>query len=239
MAAEATDQLSVHYTLKPSPYSSHTLLLGALPGDGTGVRLLDLGCGNGEMGELLAARGFEVTGVERVGGTDSRFPNCVRLIEADLDRGLPPMAGPFDYIICADILEHLKDPAALLRSITGLLSARGALVASLPNSGNIYFRLKILMGQFPQDDKGLFDRTHVHFYMWDGWKELLERNGFKVDVIQPTGIPVGLALPAAADSAPVKAAEWLCYRLALAWKRLFAYQFVVVCLPTAGRGGSA
>jgi len=239
MAAEATEQLSVHYTLKPSPYSSHTLLLGTLPVDGTGLRLLDLGCGNGEMGALLAARGFEVTGVERMGGTDARFPSCVRLIEADLDRGLPPVAGTFDYIICADILEHLKDPGALIRGITGLLSPGGSLVASLPNSGNIYFRLKILMGQFPQDDKGLFDRTHLRFYMWDGWRDLLERSGFKVVAVRPTGIPVGLAMPAAADSAPVKAAEWLCYRGALAWKRLFAYQFVVVCLPAAGRGGSA
>ena len=31
----------------------------------------------------------------------------------------------------------------------------------------------VLMGLFPQPDRGLFERTHVRFYAWQGWVELL------------------------------------------------------------------
>ena len=82
---------------------------------------------------------------------------------------LPPAS--FDYFFCADILEHLRDPARLLHQLRTALYPGGLLIASLPNSGNVYFRLNILAGRFPQDDKGLFDRTHVRFYMWSGWKD--------------------------------------------------------------------
>ncbi len=44
----------------------------------------------------------------------------------------------------------------------GALAEGGRLVASLPNSGNLYFHLNILMGRFPAHGRGLFDRTHLH-----------------------------------------------------------------------------
>lgn len=67
MAAHISEAVQVHYSFKPSPYSSHTILLNSFPLTGQGARVLDLGCANGEMSALLAARGFEVTGVERRG----------------------------------------------------------------------------------------------------------------------------------------------------------------------------
>jgi hypothetical protein len=109
----------------------------------------------------------------------------------------------------------------------------GKLVASLPNSGNLYFRLNVLLGRFPEDDKGLFDRTHLHFYMWDNWERLLGRTGFQVEQVRPTGIPVGLTLPAWQESFPVRAAEAFAYGCANLWRTLFAYQFVVTASPVA------
>ncbi|MCX6619584.1 MAG: class I SAM-dependent methyltransferase [Acidobacteria bacterium] len=219
------------YELKPSPYSSHSKLLAMLPAVGNGMRVLDVGCGNGYVGELLTARGYRVTGVERAGGYDAAFPDGVALVEADLDAGLPRIEERFSYIVCADILEHVKDPARLLGELRPLLEPDGQLVASLPNSGNFYFRLNILLGRFPREDKGLFYRTHLHFYMLDGWKELFESTGFGLSAMEPTGIPVGLAFPAWQDSLVVAAAEWISYMTARLWKRLFAYQFVIKACP--------
>jgi SAM-dependent methyltransferase len=217
------------YTFKSSPYSSHSLLLRALPERGEGRKVLDVGCGNGYLGALLAERGYDVTGIERKGGYDEPFPAEVRLIEADLEKGLPPLDRQFDYVLCADILEHLRDPSLLLRQLRGVLRPGGALIASLPNSGNLYFRLNVLAGRFPQHDKGLFDRTHVRFYMWSGWVEVLEQSGWTIGRVESSGIPVGLAAPAAwADSAAVALAERICYGLARIRKTLFAYQFIVV-----------
>ena len=189
--------------------------------------MLDLGCGDGSLAVRLAARGYSVTGVERPGGCAKPFPESVELVEADLDAGLPAFGRRFDYVLCGDVLEHLKDPLQMLRDVRACLAPGGLLLASLPNSGNIYFRLNILVGRFPQHDKGLFDRTHLHFYTWDGWRGLFAEAGFQIETVHPTAIPIGLAFRPWQHTFPVRSAEALSYGMARLWKRLFAYQFVV------------
>jgi len=49
--------------------------------------------------------------------------------------------------------------------------------------------------------------------------------------VRPSGIPIGLAFPRWRESLPVQVAEWVSYALARAWKKLFAYQFVVLARP--------
>ena len=218
--------MNAPYVFKPQPHSSHSILQRLLPSDGGGRRLLDLGCADGYLSRIFAARGFAVTAIDAPSSRVRSFPPEIRFLEADLDRGLPPMDGAFDYVICADLLEHLRDPDRLLAEIRARLAPGGRLLASLPNSGNIYFRLNVLAGQFPRDDRGLFDRTHIHFYMWKGWREMLHRNGFRVGRVEATVIPFSLAFPAA--PALGGALESTYSLAARAWKKLFAYQFVVV-----------
>ena len=222
------------YEFKPGPYSSHTLLLDACGVDGRRRRVLDLGCGDGHLAALLAQRGFDVTGVERAGAYTLPSPTGVRIVEGDLETGIPDAGGVFDLVLCGDILEHLRDPGRLLDGISEILNPGGRIIASLPNSGNLYFRLTVAMGRFPQEDRGLFDRTHLRFYAWDGWAALFRGHGYEFESVRPSGIPVGLAFPSKADSLPVRTAEWLCYQAARAWKRMFAYQFVVVARRVAG-----
>jgi SAM-dependent methyltransferase len=215
------------YEIKLTPFSSHVLLLSNLPERGEGKRVLDVGCGNGYLGKILADRGYLVTGIEQRGGTDRQFPPEVRLVEADLEHGIPALDGAFDYAICADVLEHLRDPLKVLKQVRAILAPGGLLIASLPNSGNLYFRLVVLSGRFPQYDKGLFDKTHVRFYTWNGWRQLLDEGGFAIQRVDETCIPFGLATKSRRMSLPIRLAEWVSYGMAKLWKRLFAYQFVV------------
>jgi len=212
------------YQFKPRPYSSHVLLLKEFASRGDGRRVLDVGCAEGYLAEILAARGFSVTGVD-VPGTP--HPDSIEFAGADLDSGLPPFEDAFDFILCADVLEHVRDPLLLLRQCRQRLAAGGALIASLPNSGHAYFRANVLLGRFPQHDRGLFDRTHIHFYMWEGWASLLAVAGFRIEGLRVSGVPAGLALPQWDGSAGVAALEWLSFQLARLWKTLFAYQFIV------------
>lgn len=228
-----TVQASSRYQFKPGRYSSHGLLLDALGLEGRGLRVLDAGCAGGYLSEALAARGFEVTAIDLPG---SEAPRGVEFIAADLNDGLPSLRGRFDFILCADVLEHLRDPLALLRDCRKCLADGGALLASLPNSGHAYFRWNVLMGRFPQHDFGLFDRTHLHFYTWDGWVELLDRGGFRIERTACSAVPIDRALPRWKGSAAVRVLERLSFESARVWKRLFAYQFIV--LARGARNGT-
>ena len=223
-----------HYEFKPSPYSSHSLLLAQFPAQGHNQRVLDVGCASGYLAEILTAQGFAVVGIDRPGENSDRFPPTATLIPADLDSGLPALAGSFQFVLCADVLEHLRDPSKLLREIRAYMPPEGILLASLPNSGNLYFRLNVLMGRFPQHDRGLFDRTHLHFYTWATWVDLFSKSGFMIEGVRSSGVPVGLALPRWKDSLLIRMLEFAAFWMARVWKKLFAYQFVVVARPEAG-----
>jgi SAM-dependent methyltransferase len=223
MAAASLSTLP-RYRFKPRPHSSHLLVLEQFAANGEGRRVLDIGCAGGYLSEILAARGFSVTGVDMPG---TPFPEAIRFVAADLDQGLPPVDGRFDFIICADVLEHLRDPLRVLKQCRDRLTPGGALIASLPNSGNAYFRWNVMFGRFPQHDQGLFDRTHLRFYTRSGWEDLLKQAGFHVETLRVSGVPVGLAFPSWDGSLVVQAAEWMSYQMARIWKTLFAYQFVV------------
>jgi len=205
------------YPWKASPYSSHSTLLRLFPLEGRGQTVLDTGCGNGYLASALAGRGFRVTGLERPGGCGRDFPASVELIEGDLDNGLPPIYQQFHYIVCADILEHLRQPGHLLLQLRSVMKPGARLIASLPNSGNIYFRWQV--------------RTHLHFYTWVGWQQLFQESGLQIKSVEVTSVPFERAIAPRDNSALVRAAEWVSYRLARIWKTLFAYQFVVTAEP--------
>jgi SAM-dependent methyltransferase len=222
------------YTFKDSAYSSHMRLLELLDPAKMGRNLLDVGCGNGYLSRALAAKGFHVTGLEHPNGFDTAQTRDLQIIPADLECGLPSLPQKFDVIVIGDVLEHLRNPQHLLEALQTHLSAGGQIIASLPNSGNIYFRLNIFLGRFPEDDKGLFDRTHLHFWMLANWRGLFERSGYSFEVKELTPIPVGLVAPS------LRWAEALCYHCAVVWRTLFAYQFLVAASPvTVSRRSSS
>jgi SAM-dependent methyltransferase len=195
-----------------------------LPHDGRGRRVLDVGCAGGYLSEILVQRGFSVTGIDLPGTPHS---SQIHFVAADLHRGLPLLDGRFDYIICADVLEHVREPVRLLEECEERLAPGATLIGSLPNSGHVWFRWNVLRGNFPQDDRGLFDSTHLHFYTWEGWLEIFRRAGLRMETVCSSGVPVALAFPRWDGTAQVRAMERLSFEAARIWKEMFAYQFIV------------
>ena len=218
--------MQLSYTFKASPWSSHSQILSLLPGRGEGRTLLDVGCWDGMLGARLAERGYDVTGLERQSFPERQFPKSVKLVVADLHHEIPPLADRFDFIVCADVLEHLLEHAYILRQLRALLKPGGCLVASLPNSGNFYFRLVVLSGNFPQEEKGLFDRTHVHFHTWAGWAQLFGNAGYTMELVNATPIPFSVV--GGADNWLAGRLESLFWGFGRVWKSMFAYQFIVI-----------
>ena len=215
------------YTLKRGPYSSHSLLLEQVPAQPGQVRALDVGGGEGYLSQALTSRGCEVVCLAAPGSVRGTYPG-VSVVEADLDFAPPSLDGPFRYVVCGDVVEHVRDPARLLGWLRTLLDPEGRLLGSLPNSGHFHFRWNVLRGRFPADERGLFDRTHLHFYTWDGWCTLFAEAGFVIESVRPTPIPFGLALGLPEEHLIVRLLDAVYYGLARLWKTLFAYQFVIV-----------
>ncbi len=220
------------YQLKTSPWSSHSRILASLMRRPRTTRILDVGTAEGYIGQALRAAGFaQVTGLERDSASAvSARASYADVIEGDLDWPATwtwPPDVRFDVIICAAVLEHLRDPWSALRRLNEVLADDGRMLISLPNSGHWWVRLNVLCGRFPLDDCGLFDRDHVRFFTWSSLQALLRQSGLAIEQAWVTPIP--FASLGASDRA-ARAAVWgegAYHAVARVWKRLFAYQFVL------------
>jgi predicted TPR repeat methyltransferase len=217
---------SEKYVWKEIPGSSHDVLrrrIRALP---PGRRLLDLGAAWGHLGRAVRDRCVYLAGVEG----DASVPESARRKYDDWRTADALSAGEwperFDVVVCADVLEHLPDPALLLARIEGWLAPSGTLLVSVPNVANATVRLGLLFGRFRYAERGILDRTHLRFYTRATARELLESAGFRVVAAEPTAMPYELAIPALSRppwNAPVRSLAAASARL---FPSLFAYQFV-------------
>jgi SAM-dependent methyltransferase len=136
------------------------------------------------MTRILRDRGCQVVAIEIDAEMSAQAePYCERVILGDLDHmDLEAKLGQdqFDVIVAADVLEHLKDPAAVLRAIKKRLRPGGYLVLSVPNVAHGSVRLALLQGRFDYTDLGLLDRTHLRFFTRQTIVELLRDAGFAV-----------------------------------------------------------
>lgn len=92
----------------------------------------------------------------------------------------------FDAIVCADVLEHLSDPEAVLRAAAELLTEDGAIHISLPNITHNDVLVKAFRERFDYTKVGLLDNTHVHFWGLENLKELAEGSGLYLQSVEAT-----------------------------------------------------
>jgi SAM-dependent methyltransferase len=215
--------------LDDSPGSAHNLVLGLVE---PGSRVLEFGCATGYMSEALRSRlSAYVVGVE----LDAE---AARLAEARADRVLAGDAEEldleaelggerFDAILFADVLEHLRDPAALLKRVRPLVDEGGVVIASIPNVAHAAVRLALLGGSFRYREQGLLDESHLRFFTREGVQDLFEGSGYLITQwlrrrleIEETEIPVP-------SSVPEQARAW-----ATGDPEATTYQFVVRAVPS-------
>ena len=221
------------YVLKASPFGSHRLLLRSLRAHGSALKVLDVGGGEGYLSSALAKEGHQVTCLAKPGSVAHDFPEGVALVETDLDACVPSPSRAFDAIICGDVLEHLRDPWVVLSWLRRQLRDDGVLIVSVPNGVHAFVRLNVLFGRFPQHNRGLFDRTHLHYLSWSGWARLFRSAGFRVVDRHLTPVPFSV-LPTARRWRPLAyALESAALLIARLLPGLWAYQFVVALRKTS------
>jgi len=104
-----------------------------------GVRVLDLGCGSGGIAAAFARLGADVTGIEydavrvsKLAGSSLSF----KLIAGD-GHHLPFKENCFHFVVLADVLEHVYDPAQMMREVARVLCPRGMAFVGATNRTSI------------------------------------------------------------------------------------------------------
>lgn len=212
------------YTRKRSPYSSHEQILNFVTTPG---RALDLGSSNGLLTASLSEKNVSSVGVDMI-PTDQVKTSFERYEQHNLEHPETlKFTSEFDYVIMADVLEHIRNANQLLVTVRSFLKPDGKLIVSVPNIAIWVYRLSLLMGRFNYGPKGTLDETHVYMYTKDTIIKQLERGGYKVKTIAATGLPFEVVFESSGKSRAIRFLDWLYFQLVLFWPRLFAYQFVL------------
>jgi|WetSurMetagenome_2_1015567.scaffolds.fasta_scaffold151043_1 2-polyprenyl-3-methyl-5-hydroxy-6-metoxy-1,4-benzoquinol methylase len=150
--------------------------------------ILDIGCGEGRFLQLIKEKtGAESWGIEQEDqiAKQAKFnaDNILTGRVEDCFSGLPD--AYFDCIVFNDVLEHLNDPAGILRSMTRYLSKNGMIIASIPNVRYFYNLIELLVQKdWKYKESGVLDSTHLRFFTKKSILRLFIETGYEVKLIK-------------------------------------------------------
>ena len=147
---------------------------------------LDVGCGAGYTGELLKReKNCTVYGIEIdkeaikvalkhdwykeifcFSVTDENDKNYQSFFQDSLK---------FDYILFADVLEHLPNPGEILYLFSKKLKQNGKILTSLPNIAHFDISQNLINRTFNYNNIGLIDNTHLRFFTRNSFFEMIDK----------------------------------------------------------------
>ena len=199
-----------------------------------GSRVLDLGTGSGALGEHLRENaGCIVDGVT-INEQEAAIarPHYRRIEIADLEQPdwISAFSGErYDFIVCADVLEHLRRPETALKACRELLAPGGKVLISVPNAGYSGLVAELMQGNFSYRDEGLLDRTHLRFFTRRSLIGFLDSQGWGVEAVEAIERPLNESeFKAPFDQLPPAVARYL-----LALPDAVTYQLVAAVHPGA------
>ncbi len=147
----------------------------------SGSKVLDVGTGNGILARLLkkVRKNVIIDGVEPnqyaaklAKRHYQNFYNCYFQDAADKVRG-----KKYDFIVLADVIEHLADPLEFIKEVGRVMSKNTKILISVPNVAFGAIRLDLLNGNFRYVDSGIIEKTHLRFFTIETIKELVAESG--------------------------------------------------------------
>jgi O-antigen biosynthesis protein len=177
------------FALDMATDNSNSLILRNVSPDS---EVLETACAHGRMTRYLKEKlNCRVTIVENdaeAGASAAQFASDARHVGpemGDLERGpwhanLKGEKRSFDYIVMADILEHLHDPGRVLRQARELLKPSGSIWVSVPNITHNGVLIELLNGRFEYRKVGLLDDTHIRFFSAGSLEAMVRSAGLSV-----------------------------------------------------------
>lgn len=149
-----------------------------------GSTCLDVGCGVGYLGELLHKhKNAKVYGVDldkkalgyasKKGCFEGLYNFSITECKGNEYNKFVNSGLKFDYIIFADVVEHVVDPVALLKLFSQFLNSKGKIIISLPNVAHFDIVKGLIDRKFNYNHIGLLDNTHLRFYTRSSFEEFI------------------------------------------------------------------
>lgn len=150
------------YLHKPFLGSSHNWAFEQLKGTARDAKVLDFGSGSGCIGRYLKDIGLrQIYAVD----IDPAARDHVREVYHEVTCDISSLScNEFDIILALDVLEHTSNPEGLLKIFLSRLKPGGTLLISVPNIAHWSIRFSLLFGFFNYTERGILDKTHLHFF---------------------------------------------------------------------------
>lgn len=148
---------------------------------GRNKKVLDLGCWDGKISNLIKKNDNKVIGVDLSIKALMLPHRNIDVVCADVER-LAFKSETFDAVVGGEIIEHIFDTSGFLKEIRRVLKKSGVLVLSTPNLASLSNRTRMLLGMdLPAMEVELEDKSgHIRFFTFASLKRLLLKNGYRV-----------------------------------------------------------
>lgn len=133
----------------------------------------------------------------------------------------------YDYVLFADVLEHLQDPWRVLKESAYMLKPGGKTIISVPNIAHAQILASLYNNDFSYASVGIMDRTHLRFFTEPTFREMIREAGLKICKMVPVEapvLPVGCGTRWNKTKVPGKLREFLKNK-----EHAHAIQFVACC----------
>lgn len=149
------------------------------------TEILEFGCACGRLTKHLNMnKNCRVTIVEidkDAGEEASKYAeeSYIGDIEGDIEKYIwsEKISSKFDYIIFADVLEHLYYPEKVLKKCKEFLNENGSIIVSIPNIAHNSILIELINSRFNYQRTGLLDDTHIKFFTYESFKKMLDGIG--------------------------------------------------------------
>lgn len=149
-----------------------------------GSKVLDIGAGNGLLALILQrGRNIIIDGIE----PDPYGATLAKKFYRNFYCGLAQkfkkqiLKEEYDFIVLADVIEHMQDPLTFLQELTTELPNKTKIILSVPNVAFGAVRVSLLNGNFDYVDSGLLERSHIRFFTLKTMLELVSKIGINIE----------------------------------------------------------